>query len=74
MSHNSISIGDAFHFTMAKAQGCNVFITNDGDLAKMVEEGGFMVAGKPSEINEKMESKRIRPFWKIAEIRASSTP
>jgi N12 class adenine-specific DNA methylase len=68
MRHNNISIGDAFHFTMAKAQGCNVFVTNDGNLAKMVEENSSIVAGKPSEINEKMKNRRIRPFWKIAEI------
>jgi predicted nucleic acid-binding protein len=63
MHDKNISIGDAFHFVMAKNQGCNVFITKDGNLAKMVEENSDMIAGEPSKINEKMKAKGIQPFW-----------
>jgi len=64
MRHNNISIGDAFHFVMAKNQGCNVFVTNDKDLKNMVEQNSDMIAGKPSEINEKMRNRGVQPFWK----------
>jgi predicted nucleic acid-binding protein len=59
----NISIGDIFHVTMARDQGCNVFVTKDSAFAEMVEQITGMMADTPSEINEKMKKKGILPFW-----------
>lgn len=63
MYNTNLSIDDAFAIAGSESEECNIFITRDSNLIVIVENITSMIAGTPSEINQKMKEKGFSPFW-----------
>ena len=50
LQRSNFSIGDAIHVDAALGSGCNIFISNDGNLVKMLNDSNAIVATNPSEL------------------------
>lgn len=57
---NNFSLGDAFHVDAAVGNKCNIFISNDSDLVKMINETKLIAAARPAELDKKLSELGIR--------------
>gem|GEM_PF-2659198 len=62
LQKGNFSIGDIFHLDAAIGNRCNIFITNDSQLVKMINETGLMSAARPAELDKKLAELGIRPI------------
>lgn len=54
LQRSNFSIGDAFHVDAALGSGCNIFITNDSGLVRMINETRLIPASLPKELDKKL--------------------
>ncbi|MGQ9461291.1 MAG: hypothetical protein ACUVRA_08710 [Candidatus Bathyarchaeaceae archaeon] len=62
LQKGNFSIGDIFHLDAATCNRCNIFITNDSQLVKMINETGLISAARPAELDKKLAELGIRPI------------
>jgi predicted nucleic acid-binding protein len=60
LQKSNFSIGDAFQLDAAIGSGCNIFITNDSQLVKMVNDAKLIPASRPEELDKKLAEIGIR--------------
>jgi predicted nucleic acid-binding protein len=60
----NFSTGDAFHVATALGSNCNVFISNDSDLVKMINTEKIMLASKPKDLEKNLAKVGMRPIIK----------
>lgn len=56
----NFSTGDAFQVDTAMGNDCNIFISNDSDLVKMINETNLIPAARPVELDKKLAELGIR--------------
>jgi predicted nucleic acid-binding protein len=56
----NFSIGDAFHVGIATNTNCNIFISNDSNLVKMINESKLIPATRPIELEKKLAKLGMR--------------
>jgi len=62
LQKSNFSIGDAFQLDAAIGNNCNIFITNDSDFVRMINETNLIPAARPMELDKKLAEIGIRPI------------
>lgn len=51
-----------FHLDATTGNRCSIFITNDSQLVKMINETGLISVARPAELDKKLAELGIRPI------------
>jgi len=62
LKKSNFSVGDAFQLDAAIGNNCNIFITRDSELVKMVNDTNLIPAAQPKELEKKLAEIGIRPI------------
>lgn len=59
MGDYNISKGDVVHVATAKLADCNLFVSSDGDLVKLLNDNQILLSCPPNKVKETLESSDI---------------
>jgi predicted nucleic acid-binding protein len=60
LARTNLSVGDAIHVDAALGSDCNIFISNDDNLVKMLNESELILATNPSELETTLAEHGMR--------------
>jgi predicted nucleic acid-binding protein len=60
LQKSNFSIGDAFQLDAAIGSNCNIFITRDSELVKMVNDAKLIPAAQPQDLEKKLAALGMR--------------
>jgi len=54
LQRSNASTSDVFHIDAALGSNCNIFISNDSDLVKLINEHKILLASRPKELEQSL--------------------
>lgn len=60
LAHYNFTIDDAFHVDAAIGKGCNIFISNDSHLVKLINESGLIPASTLDNLDRRLDELQMR--------------